>query len=144
MGLFLVTFWGPEGLPRASPKEKLILNIFLIDFGSLLGPLLGPCCDKMGLLNFLKLLFRIFYPSEKHAFFKDFLRSLWDPLETVLGPFWVHFGNVLEAKFDANIDPDENVKNVFSPRRESKHQDLNASKKHEKTMSKRLEDEAST
>ena len=53
------------------------------------------------------------YPSEKHAFFKDFLRSLWDPLETVLGPFWVQFGKALEAKIDANIDPDENVKIMF-------------------------------
>ena len=50
--------------------------------------------------------------------FKDLLRSLWDPLGTVLGPFWVHFGKAFEAKIDASIDPEENVKNAFSPRRE--------------------------
>ena len=44
----------------------------------------------------------------------------------------------LEAKIDANIDPDENVKNAFSRRRESKNNFFNASKKHQKSMPKRL------
>ena len=38
--------------------------------------------------------FEFFYPSEKHAFLEDFLRSLGDPLGNALGPpFWEGFGS---------------------------------------------------
>ena len=132
-------FLGSQRPPKSESERKPIFNSFLTDFGCLLGPLLGTMLRQNGLPKLSKVtLFYFSYPSEKHTFFKDFLRSLWDPLETVLGPFWVHFGKVLEAKIDANIDPDENVKNAFSSQRESKKQRLNASKKHQKSIPKRL------
>ena len=120
-------------------NDKLTKQPKKTDFGSLLGPLLGAMLRQNGPPKLSKVTFFEFFthPKSMH-FYKEFLGSLWDPLGTVLGPFWIHFGKVLEAKIDANIDPDENVKNAFSPRRESKNQDLNASKKHQKSMPKRL------
>ena len=80
-----------------------------------MGPLLGTMLRQNGPPPKLSKVtfFRIFYPSEKHAFLEDRLRTLGHSLGTLLGPFWVHFGKFLEAKIDANIDPGENVKNAF-------------------------------
>jgi len=95
-------FLGSRRPPKSESERKPIFNSFLTDFGCLLGPLLGAMLRQNGAPKLSKVTFcRLFYHSEKHAFFKDFLRSLWEPLETVLGPFWVHFGMVLEDKFDA-------------------------------------------
>ena len=63
-----------------------------------MGPLLGITLRQNGPPKLSKVTFcLIFHPSNKHAFFKNFLRSLWDPLQAVLGPFWIHFGKVSEA-----------------------------------------------
>ena len=56
---FLESFWGPGGSPRASSKGRRLF----IDFWSFLEASWGswgPCCAKVGPLNFPKLLFPIF------------------------------------------------------------------------------------
>ena len=57
-----------------------------------------------------------------------------------MGPSWdafgLHFGMVLEVKIDANIDPSENVKIVFWPLRESRHEHSEASLKTSKIDAK--------
>ena len=97
LGLFLDTFWGPEGLPRASPKESLVLTVFWPILDASWDPSWEPCCDKMGLLNFLKLLFSSFLPFRKACIFRRLFEkpwgSSWDRLGTVLGPFWEGFGS---------------------------------------------------
>ena len=97
LGPFLDTFWGPEGLPRASPKEITCLPVFWPILDASWDPSWEPCCDKMGLLNFLKLLFSSFLPFRKACIFRRLfekpLGSSWDRLGTVLGPFWKSFGS---------------------------------------------------
>ena len=91
-------FWGSWRPPKSEFQRESLLLQLLVDFGSLLGPLLGAMLRQNGLPKLSKVIFsRIFHPSEKHTFLENFLRSLWDPLGTVLGPFWVHFGKVLET-----------------------------------------------
>ena len=127
-------FLGSLRPPKSEFKRGPIFTVFVYRCWNPLGAMLrqhGPPKLSEAICSSL-------YPFEKHNLFNDFLRGLWDSLGTTLGPFWVHFGKVLEAKIDANIDPDKNVKNTSSPRRESKNQCLNASRKHQKSMPKRL------
>ena len=71
-----------------------------------------------------------------------FFEGLPDPLGTVLGRFWLHFGRVLEVKIDANIDPSENVKIELPSKRESKIQGLEGIEKHQKSLLKALNKQA--
>ena len=68
---FLATFWGPGGLPGASPKESRFLKRFLIDFGSLLEPLLGTMLRQNGPPKLSKItFFSHFSPFRKACIFQ--------------------------------------------------------------------------
>ena len=94
----LETLWGPGDLPRASPKESRFLTVFSSILDASWDPSWEPCCNKMGILNFLKLLFSSFLlPFRKACIFRKLFEkpwgSCWYRLGTVLAPFWEGYGS---------------------------------------------------
>ena len=93
-------------------------------FEALLGPLLGTLLEAMlgqnGLLKLSKVTFFDFLTPPRSLHFSV---VFWKAFRTLLGPSWARFeldlGKLFKAKIHANIDLDEDVRMVFSPRRES-------------------------
>ena len=114
-------FLGSRRPSKSESERKPIFNSFLTDFGCLLGPLLGAMLRQNGPPKLSKVTFFDFFTVPKSMHFS---KTFWEAFGALLRPSWDRFGRVLEAKIDANIDPDENVKIAFSPQRELKNQGL--------------------
>ena len=89
LGTIFGNFWGSWRPPKSEFQRESLLFQFVVDFGSLLGPLLGAMLRQNGPPKLSKVtFFELFTLPKSIHFSKTSLRGLWDPLGTLLGPMW--------------------------------------------------------
>ena len=119
-------FWrllGSRKLPKSEfERERLSLR-FLVAFEGPFGPVLGAMLQQSGPHEVC--FFRVLYHPKSISFSK----VVSEPLEPSLDRIGVHFWRFFEAKIEANVDLDKDVKIAFSLRRESNFQCLEGTKK---------------
>ena len=85
-------FLGSRRPPKSESERKPIFNSFLIDFGGLLGPLLGAMLRQNGPPKLSKVTFFDFFTLPKSMHFS---KTFWEAFGTLLKPSWDRFGSIL-------------------------------------------------
>ena len=91
-GTIFGNFLGSRRPPKSESERKPIFNSFLIDFGGLLGPLLGAMLRQNGPPKLSKVTFFEFFTLPKSIHFS---KTSWEAFGSLLGPSWDRFGSIL-------------------------------------------------
>ena len=138
-GTIFEHFLGTRRLSNREFERELIFDRFWLDFGPLLGTLLGAMLGQDGPLKLCKVTFFYFLPSPWSLHYSA---VFWKGLRTLSRLVWnrlgLDFRRFFEAKMSANIDLDVNARIVFSLKRKSNFEGSECIEKHQKSTSKRL------
>ena len=91
-GTIFGDFWGSRRPPKSEFQRESMWGKFLVDFGSLLGPLLGAMLRQNGPPRFFKVTFFEFFTLPKSMHFS---KTFWEAFGILLGPSWDRFGFIL-------------------------------------------------